>query len=239
MALGSVYATADIHCPKYLALFREALARMREAPCVLVLAGDIIDRGRVEMLEPVLRAVEAELGNVDIMAVFGNEEYDEVRDRLVKASEGRIEWLDDSITYRKCDGEVLGFIGTTGALDRPTRWQRSHRPQLARIYAERPLTLERLYSEAKRRAGRVIVVSHYGLARATLKGEDPRIWPELYSSRMEEAMRKLKPDAAVHGHAHNGTPYALVGGVPVYNVALPLNRRMVRIEFRRGLEAFL
>ena len=236
--MGAVYATADIHCPRYLALFREALARMPGTPCVLILAGDVIDRGRAEMLEPVLRAIESELGDVDVIAVFGNEEYDEVRGRLVRESEGRIEWLDDAVSYRRCDGEVIGFIGTSGALDRPTRWQRRHRPHLARVYAERPAVLERLFREARSRAGRVIVVSHYGLARATLKGEDPRIWPELYSSGMEAAIRRLKPDAAIHGHAHNGAPYAMVGGVPVYNVALPLNRRIVKVEFRRGLEAF-
>jgi len=237
--LASVYATADIHSPRYLPLFREALARLEEEPCLLLLAGDVVERGRADMVEPVVKALREELGSTRVIAVYGNEEYEETRGRLVKLSAGVIEWLDDSIAYAECGGERIAVVGTTGALDRPTRWQRRHRPHLARVYAERPKRIAALLEEARRHANRVILLSHYGLARATLRGEDPRIWPEMYSSAMEDIVRKLKPDAGVHGHAHNGTPYALVGGVPVYNVALPLNKRIVKIEWRRGLEAFL
>ncbi|MEB2836412.1 MAG: metallophosphoesterase [Desulfurococcales archaeon] len=240
--MGGLYATADIHAPRYYALFREALARLsREAGevCALILAGDIVDSGKASMLEPVLRAIDSELGAVKVVAVFGNEEYEEVRDTLKRISAGRVEWLDDSVTYVECNGERVGIVGTSGALDRPTRWQRRHKPHLARLYAERPRIVEGLLSEAKRNADRVVLVSHYGLSRATLRGEDPRFWPEMYSSALEDVVRRLRPDAAVHGHAHNGTPYALVGGVPVYNVALPLNRRIVEVKWRRGLEAFL
>jgi Icc-related predicted phosphoesterase len=236
---GGVYAVADIHSPRYLPLLREALGRLRETPCLLLLAGDLIDKGRAEMLEPVVRLLEDRLGGVPAAAVFGNEEYEEARARLRELAGPRVRWLDDEVGVWSCDGLRIAVVGTTGALDRPTRWQRRHRPELARVYRERPRLVERLIREARGVGDRVILLSHYGLARATLRGEDPRIWPELYSSSMEEVIVRSRPDAAVHGHAHNGTPRASVGGVPVYNVALPLNRRLVKITFRVGLDAFL
>ncbi len=234
----AIYAVGDIHSPRYLPLLRNALREIAETPCLLLLAGDIIDKGRAEMLEPVLRLIGDALGDVPLAAVYGNEEYDDVRERLRAISGSKVRWLDDELGYWTCDGEKVAVVGTTGALDRLTRWQRRHRPHLARVYRERPVLVEKLVAEARRAARIVILLSHYGLAKATLRGEDPRIWPELYSSAMERAVARSRPDAAVHGHAHNGAPRGAVSGVPVYNVALPLNRKLVRIEVRRGLDSF-
>ncbi|MEB3851239.1 MAG: metallophosphoesterase [Desulfurococcales archaeon] len=232
-------ATGDIHSPRFLPLLREALAGAGEAPCLLLLAGDVVDRGRAEMVEPVVRLIEQRLPGVPIAAVYGNEEYEESRPALLRLTRGRVAWLDDEYRVWDCPSGSVAVVGTTGALDRLTRWQRRHRPELARVYRERPRVVGELIGRARREADRVVLLSHYGLARATLKGEDPRVWPELYSSAMERLLARARPDAAVHGHAHRGTPRAVVAGVPVYNVALPLNRRLVAVRARRGLEGFL
>ncbi|MEM1873808.1 MAG: metallophosphoesterase [Acidilobaceae archaeon] len=223
-------AVSDIHSPLYLALFRQALDRVRsENPCVFILAGDIVDRGKWEMGVPVVREIERVWRDTTILAVFGNEEYEETRPSLRRALE-RVLWLEDSYTTIKCEELTVGFVGTQGALDRLTRWQSRNAPWLAETYARRAAFVESAVRSLREVADRVVVVSHYALARANLAGEHPAIWPEMYSSRMEEAIARSKPDIAIHGHAHKGSELALVSGVPVYNVALPLTRKITVID---------
>jgi len=236
-----VLATADIHSPRYLATFKSALAKLGGPAnqwCALLLAGDLIDRGRIEMLSPVIKFVKDSLGNIEVIAVFGNEEYEEVRGKLRKLYPN-IVWLEDEAYYLSCGRKKVAIVGTTGALDRPTSWQRKHKPFLEKVYRERPRVIERLIREAKSKSDYVVLLSHYVVAKGNLKGEDPRAWPEMYSKLMEEVVARGRPDVVVHGHAHKGSRFTLVSGVPVYNVALPLRNSIVEIELRaRGLDAF-
>jgi len=34
----------------------------------------------------------------------------------------------------------------------------------------------------------------------------------------------------VHGHAHNGIPLAFIDSIPVFNVSLPVNKKIVQID---------
>ena len=53
------------------------------------------------------------------------------------------------------------------------------------------------------------------------------IYPFLGSSRLEEPLDRYQVDAVFHGHAHRGSPEGKLGdGTPVYNVSLPLLRRL-------------
>ncbi len=46
------------------------------------------------------------------------------------------------------------------------------------------------------------------------------------TTRLEEPLNRYSVTAAVHGHAHRGTPEGRTSaGIPVYNVSLPLLRR--------------
>lgn len=232
-------AFGDVHSPLYLALLRSALQAYNGRPCAVLVAGDLVDRGRAAAAEPVASLLAEKWPGVPVVAVPGNEDYEEVMGEIRAKTPG-FKWLEDEYTVLDCDGVSLAVVGTRGALDRLTRWQRARRPELERVYRERPGLVARLIDEARREASRVILLSHYGLARATLGGEDPRAWPELYSSRMERVVAEKRPDAAVHAHAHNGTPRAVVAGVPIYNVSLPLNKRIVDVTLApRGLEAYL
>jgi hypothetical protein len=54
-------------------------------------------------------------------------------------------------------------------------------------------------------------------------GEPPEIFAFLGSSRLEEPLNRYGVTAVFHGHAHHGTPEGqTTGGIPVYNVAVPL-----------------
>ena len=68
---------------------------------------------------------------------------------------------------------------------------------------------------------------HYAPCRATLEGEPLEIFPFLGATRLSGPLDQLRPTLALHGHAHRGNLRgATRGGVPVYNVALPVLRRL-------------
>ena len=237
--MGKVYSVSDIHSPRFLQLFKQALLRApHEPPCLMILAGDVIDRGNVAMVKPVLESIKAKWGNVKLVAVFGNEEYHDVRGSLVE-NYSSITWIDDRIEFYNCDNLRVAVVGTQGALDRLTKWQSKHMPWLVEEYRRRPQILLELVRDARARADIVILVSHYALASGNLKGEDPRIWPEMYSKSLEKVVAESKPNIAIHGHAHLGRSYTVVNGVPVYNVALPAVKSITVISLERGLMKFI
>jgi Icc-related predicted phosphoesterase len=237
--LDRVYAVSDIHSPRLLPLFKQALSRAPpEPPCFLILAGDVVDKGNVEMVKPVVESIKAKWGDVSMVAVFGNEEYHSVRSSLVEKY-SMITWLDDSVKLYNCGSLRVAVIGTQGSLDRLTRWQSKNMPWLLEEYRRRPQVMRELMRRARSEADVVILVSHYALASGNLRGEDPRIWPEMYSKDMEKVVAEAKPDIAVHGHAHLGRSYTVVNGVPVYNVALPAVKNITVINLKRGLMGFI
>ena len=229
-----IVAFSDVHTPRYLPLLSRALQEYEGPnPCIVIMAGDLVDKGRHLMLNPLLRIVRRRFPESRLVAVFGNEEYESVRE-VLRRNYLDIEWLDDEFRIYECSGMKVAIIGTQGALERPTRWQARNMPHLFKVYKERPRKIASLILDAKKEADVVVLASHYALSRETIKGEDPRVWPYLYSSLMEKVVIEAKPHVALHGHAHNGTPFALVSGVPVFNVALPLNKRVVRVLSPEG-----
>ncbi len=228
-----VVATADAHSPRYLSLLKASLLEAPETCSLVIWAGDMVLRGRVEALKPVLEAFKKKYPDTPIVAVFGNEEYWGMEEEF-RARYPEVVWLDDEYRVFEVKGSRVAVVGTRGALDRPTSWQRRNKPELWRVYAERPELVEKLISRARKNADAVILVSHYALSFKTVEGEPRRIWPEMGSRRMEEAVRRSRPDIAIHGHAHNARQAETrVDGVPVYNVSLPALRRLAVIGLKR------
>jgi Icc-related predicted phosphoesterase len=80
---------------------------------------------------------------------------------------------------------------------------------------------------ARLRTDKKIVVLHYAPIEGTVEGEPREIYPYLGCSRLEEPLGRYRVTAVLHGHAHNGQPEGRTStDVPVYNVALPLMRRL-------------
>jgi Icc-related predicted phosphoesterase len=220
-------ATSDVHSPRYLLEFVAALGK-HEVECgnvkLFFFAGDMVEKGNVSALEPVVRAVRNRCPGSRIVAVFGNEEYMDRESLFVKRYR-EIIWLNDSyMTFEYGDIRVAVY-GTRGAIDKPTKWQQRHIPNIRLIYAERVRRLERNVMELKRRGYRVIVLMHYAPTFLTVEGEDPRIWPYLASKLMEQAIRRTQPDIVIHGHAHHSKRLeARIGETIVVNVAFPARR---------------
>ncbi len=80
---------------------------------------------------------------------------------------------------------------------------------------------------AKLLTRRCIAVLHYAPIKATCEGESPEIYPFAGCSRLEDPLDHFQVVAAFHGHAHHGAPEGQTrGGVPVFNVAVPVLRRV-------------
>lgn len=234
-------AVADIHSPKGLLDFIRALNNApKDKIKLLILAGDVIFKGRVEGLKGVCEALKSKLKQVPTIAVFGNEEYDEVKDKLLKACDV-IRWVDDNLLVTKVEDKNVVIIGSRGCLDEPTSWQAKNIPNIKEIYRERARKIGELLRKAKSLGGLVILVTHYPPTYRTLEGEPRRVWPQMACKALEKYIVEYKPNIVIHGHAHNSKVYEVtIGSTRVYNVSLPATKKITIIDIKPvGLERFL
>ncbi len=225
----------DVHGEMYLDRFRE---RMMETPPVdlVLLAGDVTERNDLEAFGRVLETVVAQT-KAPIISVFGNEEWTESHEEYRKAFP--ITFLhDDALTLDKAPFPIR-LIGSTGSLDTPTWWQRTHLPNIHRDYAARVRLLDKLLSTDDFR----ILLTHYAPTYRTLVGEGEGWWDQLASRRLEEVILRRRPELVIHGHAHKGIPYAELRTeqttlndfgrgriIPVHNVAFPVREDVTLLD---------
>ncbi len=221
-------AVADVHYPRYYIQYLTALSACKECKDVniIIFCGDMVYRGRIDGYRNVIQITKRYLPNAKIIAVFGNEEFIGTEEQYVNRYKDVI-WLNDNYVI---EGQVA-IYGTRGALDRLTRWQRKHHPELSRVYIERCLKLKNTVTMLKSKGYKVIVAMHYAPTYKTLEGEDKSIWPEMGSRFMEKAIIESKPDLVLHGHAHKSRRLeALVDSVKVVNVSLPARKSIYLFE---------
>lgn len=229
-----VAAVADIHSPKYLDIFKDALARLSEIDLFLIV-GDLVLKNSLSQLPAVVNAIR-EVYDGEILACFGNEEYEQDEDKYREF--GELEWVEGATTT-KFRGLKVGVIGSRGSLDRPTFWQRTHVEGIGQIYRRRVGAVDRALAEL--RADVKIVMTHYAPTYATLKGERESAWPELACKRFENVIKRRQPDVWFHGHVHRGTEFETsIGRTLISNVSLPARREITTVNLPRkvGLEKF-
>jgi len=220
-------AVGDLHCPRtpheeLRALFRD----LSDDADVLLLCGDLLDYGTAEEAR-LLAAHLAAVQPMPIVAVLGNHEFESGQQQEIARilTDQGVTVLDG--TAVECLGVgfagVKGFCGGFG--ERTLQpWGEPILKQFVREAVEETLKLESAL--AKLRTASRIVLTHYAPIVETVRGEPPEIFPFLGSSRLEEPLNRYGATAVFHGHAHHGAPEGrTLGGVPVYNVALPLLRR--------------
>jgi Icc-related predicted phosphoesterase len=194
---------------------------------VLVLCGDLTDRGLEEEARPLARALTSAV-KIPILAVLGNHDYDAGRPELVKAilTDAGVRVLDgESVEVRGVGFVgVKGFAGGFGARALQP-WGEAAIKAFVREAVDEALKLESAL--AKLTGEQKVALLHYSPIEATTKGEAPEILPFLGSSRLEEPLTRYSVSAVLHGHAHHGSPDGRTrGDVPVYNVALPVLQRV-------------
>src|SRR5438445_8295704 len=130
-----IAATSDLHFPKFFDGFIAALDRLAAKPDLFLLAGDMVHRGDEAEYE---RLHNALFGKIfcPIVACFGNNEFQEMRDE-VKNKFKDIKFLDDSSAVISFGPFSVGIFGSTGSLETPTPWQKANVPNIERLYASR------------------------------------------------------------------------------------------------------
>lgn len=226
-----IYAVGDVHGGRYFNLFLasfKSLINLR--PDVIIFAGDMIDEGNVKELKIVVDSIKSKFRDIPIIAVFGNEEYHEVEEKLINEYP-EILWLNDSPTMIYIDNLKVGVVGSRGVLEKLTYWQRKNKPALEQVYRERPIIIRKLLGDVKKNADLTIFVSHYAPTFTTVKGEPEKVIPFMGSKYMEEVLKEVKPNIAIHAHAHNSRILeAELDNVKIYNVSLPARKGITVIN---------
>lgn len=233
-----IAAFSDVHGPRYLHYLASSTSALEQADLVLI-AGDIVDKGAAQHCRLVLDVVRSTYKG-RVLAIFGNEEYDE-RESEIRSICPDAVWLKDEAIQLEVKGLTISVVGTRGVLDEPTSWQKRNIPNIRVVYEERLGKIASLLAEAKRKSQVTILLTHYAPICPTLSGERPSIWAQMGSRKLTEAVLHFKPDVVIHGHAHNSTNLFIeMGSTRIYNVALPAAKRVTRVEvaMSRGLEAF-
>ena len=226
--VARIAAIGDIHCGEEdRGIFRDPLAGVNEDADLLILCGDLTRRG----LPAEFRIVVNELADVKtpIAAVLGNHDHESgqamegeaiLRDRGIHVLSGDPFHLSDQVG-------VVGTKGFMGGFGRAALTSFGEAETKAFVNA----TLEevqRLEMGLRRLATPVrIAVLHYAPIAGTIVGEPEVIYPFLGCDRLAEPLDRYDATVVFHGHAHTGAfEGRTAGGVPVYNVSLPVLRKI-------------
>lgn len=220
-------AMADLHCAKdSRGQLQPLLAQVAASVDVLLLGGDLTDYGLPE--EAHILAHELSGAKVPLVGVLGNHDYqsdkqEEVRQILTDAGVKMLDgdaWEFQGIGIAGAKGFAGGFgRGTLGA------WGEPIVKQFVREAVEEAMKLESAL--ARLRTVHRIALLHYSPIEATVEGEPREIFAFLGCGRLAEPLSRYPVTAVFHGHAHRGSAEGKIGNsTPVYNVALPLLRRL-------------
>jgi Icc-related predicted phosphoesterase len=220
-AVGDLHVRADTR--RNVAV---ALRGVDQEAEVLLLAGDLTDHGTAE--EASWLAEELAHFKMEKCAVLGNHDYEsgehaQVRKILCDAG---VHVLDGE-PWTLNDLGVAGVKGFAGGyeLSQLQRFGEEAMKAFVDACIAEELKLEKALFQLRTRHR--VALLHYSPCRQTLEGEPLEIFPFLGATRLSGPIDQLRPNLAVHGHAHRGTLRgATRGGVPVLNVALPVLRRL-------------
>lgn len=219
-----IAAMSDVHYNKgsagsLTAVFRQA----DEQADVLLLCGDLTDFGLPEEVRLLAKDLTTSL-SIPVVAVLGNHDYESGQEAELTSilADAGIHMLDgDSVELHGIGfAGIRGFCGGfgRGALG---AWGESIIKQFVHEAVQESLKLESAL--ARLRTEQRVALIHYAPIRETVEGEPLEIYPFLGSSRLEEPLARYSVSAVFHGHAHKGQPEGrTTGGIPVYNVSLPL-----------------
>jgi Icc-related predicted phosphoesterase len=221
-----VAAVSDVHYGKTSqGVLQPLFAEIGQNADVLVLGGDLTDYGLPEEARALTKDLTSTV-KIPIVTVLGNHDYESGQEADVRQvlTDAGVTVLDGDAVELAGVG-FAGVKGFAGGFGRGTlgAWGESTIKLFVREALDEALKLESAL--AKLRTPSRIVVLHYAPIRETVEGEPLEIYPWLGSSRLEEPISRLGATAVLHGHAHKGSPEGrTAGGIPVYNVALPLLR---------------
>jgi Icc-related predicted phosphoesterase len=222
-----IAAVGDFHVGEEDAgVYRALFARANVDADILLLAGDLTRRGTPAEM----RAAVAELAEVQIpiVAVLGNHDFEAghadeacaiLRERGIHLLNGDAFQLNEWVGIAGTKGFVGGFGRRTLTAFGEPETKAFVAASLEEVQ-KLELSLQRLRTPIR------VALLHYAPIAATVQGEPEQIFPFLGTDRLAEPLDRYEVKVAFHGHAHVGALRGeTIGGVPVFNVALPLLRR--------------
>ncbi|MBA3451259.1 MAG: metallophosphoesterase [Chloroflexia bacterium] len=199
---------------------------------LLIIAGDLTENGRLveaEATAALLREVR-----IPVVAVLGNHDLRSLRRTAFRRALecAGIDILDGQSTIvQLANGTRVGIAGATGTgggfwpIEGPNALHNGTLKRLALKSVRELATLERCLRELD--ADVRIVTMHYAPTTSTLGREPLAKYWMLGNSELGAVIDKGSTDLVIHGHAHLGTLKGQTpGGVPVWNVALPVVGRI-------------
>ncbi len=230
-----VACVSDVHSPKYLDLFKNVMRKIEtDSIDLFLLGGDMVYKGKVEELNKIISIIEDSGILFPIYACFGNEEFDNLYDDLREIGKNKIVFLEDELISIQKIGKNIGIIGTKGSLAEPTWWQAKNIPEIRTIYKDRIKKIEELAMQLDNDIR--ILLLHYAPTYLTVIGESKQSYPQVGDPAFERIILnpKFRFTAVFHGHSHKGRIFTLLKNrVPIYNVALPLRRKITIVDLPR------
>ena len=216
-AIGDIHFDGSRH-----GSLRELFADVHRNADVLALCGDLTTHGSPEQM----KAFVDELAGLEvpIVAVLGNHDFE-------SDSEDELSTILCDAGVHVLDGthvviEGIGFAGTKGFAGGFGRGALGpFGEKLMKDFVNAALAealkiekaLHQLDTDTK------VVLLHYAPIEDTIRGEPESIFPFLGSSRLLQPLDTHGAAVIFHGHAHHGTlEGATPGGIPVFNVSMPL-----------------
>lgn len=224
----TIAAVGDIHCRKdSQGTLQPIFAQLAGRADVLLLCGDLTDYGLPEEAHVLAKEISSTV-KIPVLGVLGNHDVESgVPGEVTKILAGAgVTMLDGEAVEIQGVG-FAGVKGFCGGFGRRTLepWGEEIIKRYVREAVDEALKLESAL--AKLRTPQRVAVLHYAPIEATVEGEPREIYPFLGTSRLEDPLNRYDVAVAFHGHVHRGSHEGRTrGGVPVFNVAMPLLRRV-------------
>ena len=230
-----VAAVGDLHVGESSERpYRDLFDRVHEDADVLALCGDLVNFGKTREVEILIEDLRA--CRIPMVGVMGNHEHEHGQPQVVMdmLCEAGIKMIADGRSY---EIEGVGFAGGKGFVGGFGRYMlSSFGEEAVKTFVQAAVEDANQIETSIRslRTERSVVLLHYAPVVDTVVGEPPEIHAFLGSSRLAETIDRYENvKLVVHGHAHRGAPAgATKGGVPVFNVALPVLRELGDLPYR-------
>lgn len=221
-----IVATADVHSPRYLDEFRISLSTC-EQPDLILLAGDIINFGKVHEYKNIIDIIDSQFGEmIPIVACFGNEEHEDVRDEILALVGKRIQFLNESATKIDLHGITVGIVGAPTLVNRG-KSDDGTIEDIREVFENRMRRISELLSQVSRDSTYTVLLVHYSPLRSHKTGQDNRT----FSWWISKTIEKVQPNLVVHGHLHNSRRQEVtIGQTRIINVAFPAVKRVTEIQ---------
>ncbi|HZJ54597.1 MAG TPA: metallophosphoesterase [Myxococcaceae bacterium] len=217
-------ASGDLHCrDDQHGRFRNFVKHVNEVADLLLLCGDLTDRGTPEEARTLAEDLTAL--RIPCVAVLGNHDHEGASSKQIcsELAKANVRVLDgDHFVFEKVLG-VAGIKGFGGGFGRATLQAFGEGPIKAFVQegVSESLKLEAALGQLE--TERKVVMLHYSPVHDTCVGEQPELMPFLGTSRLAYPIDHYGAAVVFHGHSHFGSREGKTpGGIRVLNVAMPL-----------------